>query len=90
MFHLALYRPADRPRSLGLVRALLDQTDSYTRMQLLLTGGQSRAQREHGDLLDACRAGKVNRAARLLEDHVREAGQSLVDFMRRRAAKKKP
>lgn len=90
MFHLALYRPAARPRSLGLVRALLDQTDSYTRMQLLLTGGQSRAQREHGDLLDACRAGKVNRAARLLEDHVREAGQSLVDFMRRRAAKKKP
>jgi DNA-binding GntR family transcriptional regulator len=88
-FHLALYRPAGRPRSLSLVRSLLDQTDSYTRMQLLLTGGQSRAQREHGELLSACRAGKLDRAARLLEDHVREAGRSLVDFMRKQAAKKK-
>ena len=30
----------------NFIRSLLDQTDSYTRMQLLLTGGQSRAQRE--------------------------------------------
>ena len=88
-FHLALYRPAERPRSLGLVRSLLDQTDSYTRMQLLLTGGQSRAQREHGELLSLCRAGKVARAGKLLEDHVREAGRSLVEFMVKRAAKKK-
>ena len=90
LFHLALYRPAERPRSLALVRSLLDQTDSYTRMQLVFTGGQSRAQREHGELLSACRDGKIERAAKLLESHVRDAGRSLVDFMRKRAAKKKP
>ncbi len=88
MFHVALYQPAERPRSLSLVRSLLDQTDSYTRMQLVLTGGQSRAQREHEELLSACHARKTQRAAKLLEDHVREAGRSLVDFMRRQAAKK--
>jgi DNA-binding GntR family transcriptional regulator len=87
-FHLALYRPAGRPRSLALVRSLLDQTDSYTRMQLLLTGGQSRAQREHGELLNLCRQADVAGAARLLAEHVREAGRSLVAFMRDRAAKK--
>ncbi len=88
-FHLALYRPAERPRSLALVRSLLDQTDGYTRMQLLLTGGQSRAQREHTELLELCRARKASAAAKLVEDHVREAGRSLVDFMRKQAARKK-
>ena len=88
-FHLALYRPAERPRSLALVRSLLDQTDGYTRMQLLLTGGQSRAQREHTELLELCRARKTTAAAKLVEDHVREAGRSLVDFMRKQAARKK-
>lgn len=88
-FHLALYRPAERPRSLMLVRSLLDQTDGYTRMQLLLTGGQSRAQREHTELLELCRARKASAAAKLVEDHVREAGRSLVDFMRKQAARKK-
>jgi DNA-binding GntR family transcriptional regulator len=88
-FHLALYRPAERPRSLALVRSLLDQTDGYTRMQLLLTGGQSRAQREHTELLELCRARKTSAAAKLVEDHVREAGRSLADFMRKQAARKK-
>jgi DNA-binding GntR family transcriptional regulator len=88
-FHLALYRPAERPRSLALVRSLLDQTDGYTRMQLLLTGGQSRAQREHTELLELCRERKTTAAAKLVEDHVREAGRSLVDFMRKQAARKK-
>jgi len=88
-FHLALYGPAARPRSLALVRSLLDQTDSYTRMQLLLTGGQQRAQREHTELLKLCRARETNAAAKLVEDHVREAGRSLVDFMHKQAAAKK-
>ncbi len=88
-FHLALYRPAERPRSLALVRSLLDQTDGYTRMQLLLTGGQVRAQREHTELLELCRARKTTAAAKLVEDHVREAGRSLVEFMRKQAARKK-
>jgi DNA-binding GntR family transcriptional regulator len=88
-FHLALYGPAARPRSLALVRSLLDQTDSYTRMQLLLTGGQQRAEREHTELLKLCRARETNAAAKLVEDHVREAGRSLVDFMHKQAAAKK-
>jgi DNA-binding GntR family transcriptional regulator len=40
-------------------------------------------------LLSACRAGKTEHAVKLLADHVREAGRSLVDFMRKQAAKKK-
>jgi len=89
-FHTALYRPAKRPRSFALAQTLLDQTDRYTRMQLLLTGGQSRAQREHAELLASCRAGNVERAGRLLESHIRQAGRSLVEFMRQQAAGSSP
>jgi DNA-binding GntR family transcriptional regulator len=63
-FHLALYRPARRPRSFALAQTLLDQTDRYTRMQLLLTEGQLRAQQEHEGLLTACRRGEFERAGR--------------------------
>jgi DNA-binding GntR family transcriptional regulator len=84
-FHLALYRPARRPRSLALAQTLLDQTDRYTRMQLLLTSGESRAQQEHQDLLAACRAGEAEQAGRLLERHIRTAAATLIEFMRQQA-----
>jgi DNA-binding GntR family transcriptional regulator len=80
-FHLALYAPSGRTRSLALVHRLLDQTDRYTRMQLLLTAGQSRAQQEHVALLRACRAREADSAATLLASHVRDAGQDLVRFL---------
>ena len=86
-FHLALYRPAGRPRSVALAQTLLDQTDRYTRMQLLLTEGQLRAQQEHEGLLTACRRGEVEQAGSLLALHIRDAGRSLIEFMRKQAAK---
>jgi DNA-binding GntR family transcriptional regulator len=83
-FHLSLYQPANRPRSLGLAQSLLDQTDRYTRMQLLLTSGQSRAEDEHAALLRACRNRDAARAANLLAQHIRSAGLSLLNFLRAR------
>ncbi|CAH2598945.1 GntR family transcriptional regulator [Rhodovastum atsumiense] len=83
-FHLALYEPSGRARSLALVHGLLDQTDRYTRMQLLFTGGrgQSRARQEHAALLQACKAGDAVQAGELLAAHVRDAGDSLLAFLR--------
>jgi DNA-binding GntR family transcriptional regulator len=84
-FHIALYRPAHRPRSLALAQMLLDQTDRYTRMQLLLTSGESRAQEEHEGLLAACQTGEIEEAGRLMERHIRNAGATLTEFMRKQA-----
>jgi DNA-binding GntR family transcriptional regulator len=83
-FHLSLYQPAKRQRSLAIAQTLLDQTDRYTRMQLLLTSGQSRAADEHAALLEACRSRDADRAANLLTQHVRSAGESLLKFLRDR------
>jgi DNA-binding GntR family transcriptional regulator len=83
-FHLALYSSSKRTRSLNLAQQLLDQTDRYTRMQLLLTDGQSRAQREHEALLQACGAGEADAAAKLLLSHVTAAGHDLFRFLAKR------
>ncbi|MDR3514495.1 MAG: GntR family transcriptional regulator [Azospirillaceae bacterium] len=86
-FHLALYRPAERPRSLALAASLLDQTERYTRMQLALTEGQVRAQAEHAALLRACRRGSVARAEALLRWHIGRTARSLIGFMRGQPAR---
>jgi DNA-binding GntR family transcriptional regulator len=83
-FHLSLYQPVNRPRSLGLAQSLLGQTDRYTRMQLLLTSGESRAEDEHAALLQACRDRDASRAAKLLAQHIRDAGMSLLNSLRAR------
>jgi len=81
-FHLALYRPAGRDRSLGLVQSLLGNTDRYTRLQLVLTSGIERARAEHAQLLKLCRDRNAQEAGELLRRHVQMAGEDLLAFLR--------
>jgi DNA-binding GntR family transcriptional regulator len=81
-FHMALYRPAGRNRSFGMVQSLLSNTDRYTRLQLLLTSGIERARAEHAQLLKLCRQGDAQEAGDLLRRHVQGAGTDLLAFLR--------
>jgi DNA-binding GntR family transcriptional regulator len=81
-FHLTLYRPARRNRTLTLVQSLLSNTDRYTRLQLVLTGGVDRARAEHAQLLELCGARNAKAAADLLRRHVQMAGEDLLAFLR--------
>ncbi len=76
-FHLALYRPADRPRTLEVVRRLHAQCDRMLRMQLTLTDGGGRAVQEHRAIVAAVRQRDATRAARLVRDHIIGAGRRL-------------
>ena len=82
-FHSTLLTPADRPLTMGVVESLQNQSDRYIRLQLSLTGGQTRANEEHHAILDAVRDGEVDRACALLAAHITGAGRSLVDFLRK-------
>lgn len=77
-YHLALYRPAGRPQTLSIVRALLANTDRFTRLQLALAGGTERAEREHAELLALCRAGRARDAAALTRRHVLDVKRDLL------------
>jgi DNA-binding GntR family transcriptional regulator len=81
-FHLTLYRPAGRDRSLGLVQSLLGNTDRYTRLQLVLTSGIERARAEHAQLWKLCRQRNAQEAGDLLRRHVQSAGEDLLAFLR--------
>jgi DNA-binding GntR family transcriptional regulator len=81
-FHSAIYAPADRPLTLGIVQNLHNQSDRYLRMQLALTHGESRASEEHRAILEAVRAGSAQEASALLERHILGAGRSLGEFLR--------
>lgn len=82
-FHSALYEPAGRPCTLAIVQKLHNNTDRYSRLQLLLTRGAARAQKEHRQILKLCRKSEAKAACALLERHILGAGNALVEFLTR-------
>jgi DNA-binding GntR family transcriptional regulator len=86
--HSCLYKHASQPRTASIVNTLLQGTDRYTRMQLALTDGVNRAHREHTELVDLCRSGRVEQACALLGDHILNAGTALQAFIAEHSAGK--
>lgn len=82
-FHLALYAPAERKRTLEIVTRLHDQSDRVLRLQLVLTRGTARAVREHRGILAAAKARDAVRTGRLVRDHILGAGATLADALAR-------
>jgi DNA-binding GntR family transcriptional regulator len=81
-FHSTLLGATDRPLTMGILQTLHNQSDRYTRLQLSLTHGESRAAEEHRAILQSARERDVDTACVLLHSHIVDAGHSLVDFLR--------
>jgi DNA-binding GntR family transcriptional regulator len=80
-YHLALYTPSGRKRTIEIVRSLLVNTDRYTRVVLTLESGIDDAKEDHGGLLEMCRKGAVNQAVALTRDHIQRAENSLLRML---------
>lgn len=80
-FHNCLFEKADRPQTLAIINSLGQKVDRYTRMQLQFTDGIRRAQDEHRELLRLCREHKTEAAGQLLEEHILNAGRSLIAYL---------
>ena len=68
--HACLYEPAQRPFLVSLIRSIHDKLERYLRMQMSLSEGKDLADHEHREILAACRARDIERAATLLEEHI--------------------
>jgi DNA-binding GntR family transcriptional regulator len=79
--HSALYAPAERSVTLGVLQRLHQQSDRYIRLQLAATHGEARANREHRAIVAAVRRKDVRRAAQLLQNHILGAGRALLSFL---------
>ncbi|MEO8479463.1 MAG: GntR family transcriptional regulator [Gemmatimonadota bacterium] len=76
-YHLALYAPAHRPRTLDVISRLHQQCDRLLRLQLALTHGGDQAVQEHRALQMAWEAGDAAHGVQLLCTHIEGAGDRL-------------
>lgn len=84
-FHEALYAPCGRKKLLAMIEANYGHVGRFTRLWVSLAAGKERPQSEHRELVKACRAGKVNAAVKLLEQHITHTKKSLMAAARQRA-----
>lgn len=82
-FHMALYAPSGRRKTLEIVRGLLINTDRYTRLVLTLGTGVAQAKEDHGGLLDMCKRKSVHQAVALIRDHIQRARADLLELLER-------
>jgi DNA-binding GntR family transcriptional regulator len=80
-FHSALYAPANRNFTMGLLQKLHHHSDRYFRMQVLLAHGGSRANDEHRTIAAAVQKNDVDGACQLMRSHILGAGSSLVAML---------
>jgi DNA-binding GntR family transcriptional regulator len=83
-FHQTLYVPCNRAKLLAMIDANYGHVGRFTRMQVSLAAGKERPQREHHQILDACRRGEIDRAVGLLEEHIVHTQKSLLAASRPR------
>jgi DNA-binding GntR family transcriptional regulator len=76
-FHSILYSRANQPRFMAIIRNVNNSGERYTRLQLYLTHGSARANKEHHQILELCRHRDIPAACRLLRQHIEHAGESL-------------
>lgn len=82
-FHRLLYAPAKRERTLALIETLRLNFERYLRLTWQETNHLAQSQREHREILAACRNGDRKKAAALLRRHIRETGRLLVERIER-------
>ncbi|HEY9213067.1 MAG TPA: GntR family transcriptional regulator [Ancylobacter sp.] len=82
-FHSCLYEDAHRPFLMSLIRSVNDRIERYLRIQLTLSGGTGADDKEHRQILAACRAGNAEKAAMLLHRHISEASDSLLAHIKK-------
>lgn len=80
-FHSRLYQDAQRPFLIRTIRSVNDRLERYLRIQLALSHGQGTADREHREILTACRAGDAERAFELVQAHIMGACSSLLHHL---------
>lgn len=81
--HELLYRPAQRPAALAIVRALHEKSERYLRFQVVNAPIRRQAHTEHMALIGLCRHGRAEQAQAALEQHIAEAAQQIIGIVRR-------
>lgn len=82
-FHLALYRPAERPYLLSLIDSLHKRGERYLRLKLAVSFHKHKSDEEHEQIYAACRQGDLDRVLRILTAHLLDTGTMLAEYLQR-------
>ena len=80
-FHAALYVPANRTLTMGVLQKLHQHSDRYFRMQVLIAHGGPAASKEHRAIVEVVARREINAATELLRAHILGAGRSLLRLL---------
>ncbi|HEY9228512.1 MAG TPA: GntR family transcriptional regulator [Gemmatimonadaceae bacterium] len=80
-FHAALYAPANRNLTMGVLQKLHQHSDRYFRMEVLLAHGGARANEEHRAIAAVVAQKDVDGARQLMRAHILGAGSSLLALL---------
>jgi DNA-binding GntR family transcriptional regulator len=80
-FHRALYRASGWTRGLAIVEILHAAVAPYVLLYVESLGGAQDSDAEHSALLESCRVGDVDAAVALLQTHLAEAADAVVNFL---------
>lgn len=85
-YHAALYAAAGRNLTNDVLQRINLQSDRYVRMHLSVMQQRDLARREHRELFNLAREGKVNEACALLTHHIAQTKTNLLKLMADRRA----
>ncbi len=81
--HGLLYRAAQRPMAMNMVRSLHEKTERYLRFQVVNTPIRQQAYDEHLALISLCRNRQSESAKQVLTQHIADAAQQIQDVVAR-------
>ena len=80
-FHAAVYRRANRPRTIELIEQLRRLTDRYVFMHLEVIGQAGHIGIQHEEILAAAERGDAATTARLTSDHLKHAHDNILGYL---------
>jgi DNA-binding GntR family transcriptional regulator len=84
-FHAVLFTPANRPYFLKSIESVRANLLRYWRLAWEELGHKPRSQRDHRKILRLCKKRDANAVGRAMEDHIRETGELIVGYLKRKA-----
>jgi DNA-binding GntR family transcriptional regulator len=81
LFHEYLYEASGKTKLLDMIRVLHNNVERYMRLYLEEMHYQNQSQKEHRDLLEACRQKDIKKAKKILKLHMESASKTLNQYL---------